>query len=158
MSKPVQRPSNNINEILSNAAHDVEEYVNELKSIPDDFAHEHLENLKKSIDQAEDALLKYEFKKEHLQIDYDSTYMKFDSAITFLNSKKKSIEKKSKSNGKSQSLNDELAVALAALNHLVSLLRNIQEEMPKGVSITDESYKRGKKVEKVTGDKFEERR
>lgn len=160
MSKPVtsknSKSGHNINQILEIATHDVEEFVNELKSLPDDFAHKHLDNLKASIKKAEDALVKHEFKNETLKIEYDSALSKLDSAISYLVSKKNEEEKKQKMSQSHQNLADELVVALAAINYLVGLLRDVQQYEPlKGVPLTDDSYKKGKKVEKVTGERFE---
>lgn len=152
MPAPVN-PSNNINRSLDDATHDIEEYVNELKSLPDDFANTHLENLKERLKRAGDALVTYEFKKNHENIDFDKTLSKLDEAINFLVKKKNIEENKSKKHPNHLSLSEEIVVALNAINYLVGLLRNVQEERPiKGVSITDKSYKRGRKVEGVAGD------
>ena len=156
MPKSISGPSGNINRTLDDATHDVEEYVNELKALPDDFANTHLENLKKSLKRAGDALVTYEFKKDPENIDFDNNLSKLDNAINFLVNKKNQEENKSKKNINHLNLSEEIVVALNAINYLVGLLRNVQEERPfKGVLVTDKSYKRGRKIEGVTGEEFE---
>ena len=57
-----------VNQQLNRTAHVVTHYVNEIKAQPDDFAHKHLKTLQESIENAQNVLVKYEFKKEQASI------------------------------------------------------------------------------------------
>ncbi|QLH35155.1 MAG: hypothetical protein HWD61_02585 [Parachlamydiaceae bacterium] len=77
-----------INNQLSETSNVVIRYMNQIKSQPDDFAHKHLEELQQSLKKSSEALVKYEFKKEHTPLAYDETLGVLEEAIYFLTQKK----------------------------------------------------------------------
>lgn len=80
---------------LAQTSRDIKRYVNELQAMPDDFAQQHLLSLQKSVEDAQNALLKYEFNKNY-SIDFDATIEVLKDAINILIDKrqKKEIRKK----------------------------------------------------------------
>lgn len=148
---------NEINQILSKATHEVNHYINEIKAQPDDFAHKHLKTLQKSIENAQNALVKHEFKKETEAIDFDTTLVSLDDAITFLITKRKEEISKAQYDESHAEIANEIVVAENAIQYLVALLVDIRERSPiRGVDLNDDSYKTGKKVERAGGKKFKD--
>lgn len=148
-----------INRQLYETTHAVKHYINQIKAQPDDFAREHLKVLKESIEQASDALLNYEFKKENASIEFDAAYDDLDNAIEFLTQKGGQEAIKATKVESHEKLASELQVALNSIQGLVSLLENVQESTPiHGIDLHDVKYKRGRKVKKATDEKFRARK
>lgn len=146
-----------VNKQLDETTNAVAHYINQIKSQPDDFAHKHLENLQESIKHASEALVKYEFKKEHPPIKYDSTLEVLDKALTFLTQKGQMEEIKAKTDDSHEELATEIVVATNAIQSLVALLVNVRETTPiRGVDLEDKSYKEGLRVKKATGEQFKD--
>lgn len=144
-----------INAQLDETSHVVNHYVNQIKAQPDDFAHKHLKALQESIDRASNALLNYEFTKQHSPIQFDITLDNLDNAISFLSQKGEQEEIQATKDESHEELATEIVVALNSIQTLVNLLVNVRETTPiQGVDVKDESYKRGRKIKKATDGQF----
>lgn len=146
-----------VNQCIENVTRDVSHYVNEIKTQPDDFAHQHLEALQASIERAKTALVNDEFKKRSVSISFDDTMKELDSAVSFLT--KKGEEEKAKSIDDESHIEkaNEIVVALNSIQSLIALFRDVQERTPiKGVDASvDQRYKNSKKkIQEATGEQF----
>jgi hypothetical protein len=153
------RPSKDaeINKLLYSTAKDIKNYIKEIKSQPEDFAHKHLEPLLNSIDRTTNAAVNYVYRKENDSIDFDATFEVLDEALTFLIIKRDREHEKAMADESHIELADEMVIAVNAIQNLVALLSNLRENIPiQAVPLSDESYKVGKKVESATGKKFKD--
>jgi hypothetical protein len=150
---------NEIDKQILSTAHDVEEYVNEIKSKPDDYAHAQLLHMQRSIETAEKALDSYVIKDDASKLQFDAYYDKLDSAIKFLVQKGEEENKKAISDKSHAEKANEIVVAINAIKYLVALLRDVQEEKEfNPVDMTSKKNRLGQKVEKSTGSTFNEKK
>lgn len=146
-----------INKQLEQTSREILHYINQIKAQPDDFAHSHLKSLQDAIKKANDALVKYEFKKDHPPVKYDAAFDVLEQAINYLTQKSQMETFKAQKNESHEELATEIVVALNALQNLVSLLEDVRETTPiHGVDLRDETYKQGRRVTKATGDQFKD--
>jgi uncharacterized membrane protein YgaE (UPF0421/DUF939 family) len=143
-----------INKELHQVADEVKAYVNEIEAKPDDYAHGSWQILHNFLENAERMLTDYYVKKKETAIDYDDLYPVFDEAISYLTKKGTQEEIESQTHENHEEISNEMIVASRAIEHLVALIRNVQENMPIKNVTEEKSDLQRLKVSKATNDEF----
>lgn len=143
-----------INKELHQVADEVKAYVHEIEAKPDDYAQESWQILHNFLENAEKMLTDYYIKKKETAIDYDDLYPVFDEAISYLTQKGNQEKVKSQKHENHEEISNEMIVASRAIEHLVALIRNVQENMPIKNVTEEKSDLQRLKVSKATNDEF----